>query len=125
MRHLSAKGEVGDGNIVDQDVELFRAGHQVFPHLQPARTKPELTKQIRSHHGPAYQKALWRTSDGSLEEQAAHRTGHPITLRQQLLSIVLGYNCLEDLIADGWQNPLIPVQPKAPVDLGQHSRVWL
>lgn len=70
-------------------------------------------------------KSSLEDTDGSLEEQAAHRTGHPITLRQQLLSIVLGYNCLEDLIADGWQNPLIPVQPKAPVDLGQHSRVWL
>ena len=59
------------------------------------------------------------------ETEGAHRTRHPVTLCEELLCIVLCHNSLQDLIADGRQDTLVPVDAQAPEDLGQQVGVRL
>ena len=49
----------------------------------------------------------------TLHFKRPHRLGHFISLCQQLLCVVLGNNSLDDLIPDGRQNTLVPVQAQA------------
>lgn len=34
---------------------------------------------------------------------------HPVTLREQLLRVVLRHDCLDDLVTDGREDALLPV----------------
>jgi len=47
-----------------------------------------------------------------INKQRAHRSRNLVSLRQQLLCVVLRYYSLHDLIADGRQHTLVPVRAK-------------
>jgi len=49
---------------------------------------------------------------------------HHFTLSNQLCSIKLGYDALQDLVADGGKNPLIIIQTETLVNFGEVVRVW-
>jgi hypothetical protein len=49
---------------------------------------------------------------------------HHFTLSNQLCSVKLGYDALQDLVADGGENPLIVIQTETLVNFGEMVRVW-
>jgi len=49
---------------------------------------------------------------------------HHFTLSNQLCSIKLGYDALQDLVADGGENPLIVIQTETLVNFGEMVCVW-
>jgi hypothetical protein len=58
-----------------------------------------------------------------LQRQGCEVTYH-FTLSDQLCSVKLGYDALQDLVADGGENPLIVIQTESLVNFGEMGCVW-
>lgn len=57
-------------------------------------------------------------------QRQGYEVTHHFTLSNQLCSVKLGYNALQDLVADGWENPLIVIQSETLVNFGEMGCVW-
>jgi hypothetical protein len=49
---------------------------------------------------------------------------HHFTLSDQLCSVKLSHDALQDLVADGGENPLIVIQTETLVNFGEVVYVW-
>ena len=58
-----------------------------------------------------------------LQRQGCEVTYH-FTLGNQLCGVKLGYDALQDLVANGGENPLIVIQTKILVNFGEMVCVW-
>mmetsp|Transcript_601 Transcript_601/g.2389 ORF Transcript_601/g.2389 Transcript_601/m.2389 type:complete len:222 (-) Transcript_601:395-1060(-) len=61
---------------------------------------------------------------GPLGQVLLDLCGHFITLRQELLRVVLRHHGLEDLVGDRRQHPLVVVEAQVTEDGLQHVQVW-
>jgi len=58
-----------------------------------------------------------------LQRQGCEVTHH-FTLSNQLCSVKLGYDALQDLVADGGEDPLIVIQTETLVNFWEVVYVW-
>ena len=107
--YLCAKGQMSNGHIIHQNVELSCSFGQAVAYLQ---FKDPVTLPIWMMLCAARANKANKQHPTNAGSMYSYRARNPVTLCQQLLCVVLCHSCLDNFVSNGGQHSLIPVEAK-------------